>query len=162
MKLPKKFPHLNGAMLLVGQEGMGMCIHRSAGLVLDLPGSELCFGKLTPCTPEEVSATPHLKLSTEPFIHSWAEWDGKVYSPSMIEYDEGKLIPIEREFYYRSRGVTDVHRLSRKELIHLSGKINLSAHLKHGKPNRMSVGSTLLDAAGVKWKDSPSGGLIPA
>lgn len=161
MKLPKKYPHLNGAMLLTGNTGTGMCIHRSAAFVLDVPGSELCFGTLAPARPEEINATPHLKLSAVPFIHAWVEWNGKVYSPSMIEYDEGKLLPIDREFYYRTRGVSDIHRLNRKTVIHLSGKIGLSAHLKHGKPNKLSVGGTLLDAAGVKWQMSEDGGLIP-
>lgn len=161
MKLPKKFPHLNGAMLLLGEPGTGLCIHRAAGFVLDVPGSELVFGILTPCTDKQVSATPHLKLATEPFIHAWAEWDGKVYSPAMIEYDGGHLIPIKREFYYGTRGVIASWRMSRKDLIHQSGLINLSAHLKHGKPARLSVGGTLLDAAGVKWTTSKDGGIIP-
>lgn len=160
MKLPKKFPHLNGSMVIKGKNGTGMCIHRSAAFVLDVPGSELVFGTLTPVTDEQANATPHLKLSRVPFIHAWAEWQGNVYSPSMIEHDGG-LKPIPRAFYYQTREVSDIHRLTRKQVIHLSGLINLSAHLKHGKPNKLSVGGTLLDAAGVKWKLSEDGGLIP-
>lgn len=147
--------------MLLGEPGTGMCIHRSAGFVLDVVGSELVFGVLTPCTDQQVNATPHLKLSTEPFIHAWAELEDKVYSPSMIEHDNMSLVPIARHFYYGSRGVIANWRMSRRELIHQSGRIGLSAHLKHGKPAKMSVGGTLLDAAGVPWMISDSGGLIP-
>lgn len=162
MKLPKKFPHLNGSMRLVGADGTGMCIHRSAAFVLDVPGAELCFGTLQPATPEQINGTPHLKLSTEPFIHAWAEWDGKVFTPSMIEHDGMRLIPYEPELYYRTREVSDIHRLTRKQVIHLSGLIGLSAHLKHGRPAKLSVGATLLNAAGVRWKENEHGGLLPA
>jgi hypothetical protein len=155
----RKFPHLNGAMLMVGIEGTGLCIHRAAGFVLDTPGSELCFGTFDPATDEARAKNP--LLADEPFIHAWAEHNGLVYAPTTIEKAGNKLVPMGRDYYYGMNGARDIKRLSRRQLLTISGEINLSAHLRKGVPAKKSVGATLLDAAGVEWMDSPTGGLIP-
>jgi hypothetical protein len=155
----RKFPHLNGAMLMVGVEGTGLCIHRAAAFVLDTPGAELCFGTLDPATEEARAKNP--LLAAVPFIHAWAEHHGMVYAPTTIERAGNKLVPMGRSYYYGMNGVRDVHRLSRRALLTLSGEIGLSAHLRKGTPAKKSVGATLLDAAGVRWMDGPDGGLLP-
>jgi hypothetical protein len=149
-------------MSVQGTSGTGVCFHRSAALVLDLPGSELCIGTFRGATDEELKLNP--KASTEPFLHAWVEHNGLVYAPTTIEANNNTLRPYTKAEYYEVHDAKDIHRLSRRDLISLSGKIGLSQHLLHGKPtkNDASVGGSILDAAGVEWKDSATGGVIPA
>lgn len=153
----RKHPHLFGAMLMEGMPGTNLCIHRAAGFVLDTPGAELCFGTLRP----RLDGPPPQDRA-EPFIHAWAELRGQVYAPTTIEANGGRLDPFPQELYYAVNGVSDVRRLTRGEVLRLSGQIRLSAHLRRGTMPKASVGGTLLDAAGVSWKENEKGGLIPA
>lgn len=158
----KNFPHLTGAILMEGRAGTGLCIHRAAAFVLDRPGADLCFGIFPAATEEEKAAIPN--ASDVSFIHAWAELSGMVYAPTTIERTGGVLAPMRREGYYSINRVIRVKRLSRRQLLQISGQIGLSAHLRHGKPTRggASVGGTLLDAAGVAWRETEDGGLVPA
>lgn len=161
VSIRKSMPHLWGAMHMIGYAGNGLCIHRAAGFVLDTPGAELCFGTFRAASPEELAVDP--RGSTEPFIHAWAELEGYAYAPTTIEA-MGRLVPIDRDYYYRINGARDIRRLSRKDVLRISGEIGLSAHLRHDKPTRngASVGQTLMDAAGVRHAVTADGGIIPA
>lgn len=156
----RKFPHLHGAMKLTHTGNQGLCIHRSAGFVLDTPGSELCFGVFRAATPEERNQDRNASL--EPFIHCWAEFRGEVYAPTTIERMGGKLVPYNRAAYYEVNGATSIKRLARPDLLRISREIGLSAHLRLGRPTRggASVGATLLDAVKMSYRISQTGGLI--
>lgn len=159
---PKRYPHLEGAMRLTSESNQGLCIHRSAGFVLDTPGARLCFGVFRAATSEERQSDPNASL--EPFIHCWAEHRGMVYAPTTIERMGGKLVPYRRDDYYDVNGITNIRCLARPDLLRLAREIGLSAHLRLGKPTRngASVGGTLLGAVKMPYRISPSGGLIPA
>lgn len=146
-------------MALTGIGQTGMCIHRSAGFVLDVPGSELCFGVFRASTPEEIARQSN--ASREPFIHCWAEYHGKVYAPTTIEA-VGGLRPIDPDYYYEINGATAIKRLPRPVVLRVAKEIGLSAHLRKGKPARASVGGSLLDAAGIEYRVGLEGGLVPA
>jgi len=156
-----QYPNLKGAVEMMASNGQKLCIHRAAAFVLDMPGSELCFGTLRAATPLERLQQPG--ASPVPFIHAWGEYKGKVYAPTTIEA-MGGLVPINRELYYDVNGIKDVHRLSRKDVLRISGEIGFSAHVRHGKPTRggVSVGAAFLSAAGVQWVDGDDGGILPA
>lgn len=153
--------HLRGAVAnLVGSSGGGTCFFRSAALVLDVPGAELCFGVLAGATDEERVAD--LEASPTPFIHSWVERGATVYSPTQIER-EGELIPWPKAFYYETNGITDAHTITRPALLKISGEIGLSAHLRLGRPLKTSASFVfgLLDAAGLPYAIARDGGLVP-
>ena len=152
-------PHLDGAMKLTGVGMTGLCIHRSAAFVLDMPGSVLCFGTFRAATPEEIARDP--RSSREPFIHCWAEYQGAVYAPTTIEA-AGGLRAIDPALYYQVNGATNIKRLSRPDLLKIAREIGLSAHLRRGKPARVSVGGALLDAVGIEYRIGLEGGLVPA
>jgi hypothetical protein len=156
----KTYKHLKAAMRFTGDQGP--CFHRAAALVLDLPGSELCMGTFRAATEEELKISPN--SSDEPFIHAWVEHNGVVYAPTTIEAAGMALRPFTTAYYYGENGAKDIHRLSRKDLISLSGKYGISQFLLHSKPLKegASFGAILMDAAGLKWKDSEKGGIIPA
>lgn len=153
----KKLPHLKGAMQLQGQQNM--CFHRSAAFVLDVPTARLCMGTFPAATPEELELEP--EASREPFIHCWAEVGDSVYAPTTIE-KVGGLRPIPRAYYYEINRAQDIKWIDRPTLLRISKEIGLSAHLRHGKPARRSVGGTLLDAAGIEYQISRNGGVVPA
>lgn len=157
----KRLPHLLGAMRLRNEHNQGLCIHRSAGFVLDTPGSNLFFGVFRAASPEEREDDPH--ASPEPFIHCWAEYQGAVYAPTTIERMGGKLVPYDRVEYYAVNGITNIHSISRPKLLRISAEIGLSAHLRLGRPtrNQVSVGGTLLDAAGMPYRVNSKGGVLP-
>lgn len=149
--------HLRGVIAhLTGSQGL--CIHRSAAMVLDLPGAVLCFGVFRAATLQERAENP--LASCEPFIHAWVEYRGSVYAPTTIERFGG-LTPMSMQDYYDANGATGIRRMTRPELLKISGNIGLSAHFRLGKPARASVGGTLLDAVGMRYRISPEGGLLP-
>lgn len=153
--------HLRGVVAnLVGSSGGGTCFFRSAALVLDVPGTELCFGVLAGATDEERAANPEASLT--PFIHSWVERGATVYSPTQIER-EGELIPWPKGFYYETNGVTDAHTIRRPALLKISGEIGLSAHLRLGRPLKTDASFVfrLLDAAGLPYAIAQDGGVVP-
>lgn len=154
-RLPKKMPHLEGAKRLRAMPGQRLCVHEAAGFVMDVPGATLCFGTFRAATPEELAADP--TAATEPFIHAWVEWQGKVWSPTLMA-----ICPVEE--YYAANDAKNVKRLPRPALLALARRIGLSRHLRLGVPTRggASVGMTLLDAAGVAHRTTPDGGLVPA
>lgn len=149
--------HLLGAMLMTAPGVQGLCIHRSAGFVLDTRRAELCFGTFEPAVTDDPRA------STEPFIHAWAELDGLVYAPTLIE-TMGGLMPMDRQSYYGVNGARDIKRLARVQVMRLSREFGLGQHLldQTPLPPGVSFGGTLMDAAGVRWRDSEKGGIIPA
>lgn len=153
-------PHMVGAMTMEGAPGMSLCVHRAAGFVLDTPGAVLCFGTFRAATDEEAATIPN--ASREPFIHAWAEWRGLVYAPTTIEATGG-LHPMNREGYYAVNGATDIVRMPRPALLKVAKQIGLQRHLLKHVPTKggVSVGQTILAAAGVKFRVTPEGGLVP-
>ncbi len=132
-----KYKHLKAAMTVQATPEYGNCYHRSAALVLDLPGSELCIGSFRGATDEELAQNPD--APTEPYIHAWVEKSGLVYSPSTIETNGMQLLPITRDYYYDTNGAQNVKRIPRKALITLSGQINLSQHILRNKDLKSEV-----------------------
>lgn len=65
---PKKYPHLFGVLDMEGMPGTGMCIHRSAAFVLDVPGSIMVMAICEPANDEDIKKNP--LSSSEPFIFS--------------------------------------------------------------------------------------------
>lgn len=160
MKKPynKKYPHLSSVLDLEGMPGTGMCIHRSAAFVLDVPGAIMVIAICEPATDEERKVNPN--ASAEPFIHAWAEYKGEVFAPTHLKKGGVKLVP--KKVYYHFQRPTDVRFITRPELLAISGRIGLSAHLRKGVPAKASVGSTFMDHVGIEWEESSDGGLIPA
>jgi hypothetical protein len=141
-------PHLVGAMRLTTGPGMNLCVHRAAGFVIDTPGSALCFGTLIPALqpgPREPGD------SDEPYIHAWPEWRGRAYAVSTIEKN-GALLSCPVEEYYRVNAVTDVHRLTRQQVLKIARGIGLPRHLLTGEPTKASVGRSFMTAAGVLFR----------
>jgi len=161
-RLPKNLPHLKSAVDFKATNGVSnCCFHRAAAFVLDVPGSVLCMGTLRAA--DEQERLEIANASPVPFIHAWCEFDGLVYAPTTIERMGNRLVPFHRDAYYTMNGISDVRTLTRKELLTLSGKVGLSAHLKHFRPLHDGAKiSVLLDAAGIKWEISENGGIIPA
>lgn len=158
-----KLPRLRLLQQAIRAQGPhGLCIHRSAAFVLDVPGSILCFGTFDPADDEQLKEDP--RLSTVPFIHAWAEWRGFVYAPTTIERCEGKLVPMNRAGYLRLNGARDLKQLTRPELLRLDRELGLKRALRLNMPCKggASFGGSLLDAAGVLWKDYGDGGVVPA
>jgi hypothetical protein len=160
MKRPynKKYPHLFGVLDLEGMPGTGMCIHRAAAFVLDVPGAIMVIATCEPATDQERLINP--LASAEPFIHAWAEYKGEVFAPTHLKKGGVKLVP--KSVYYHFQRPYDIRHITRAELLAISGRIGLSAHLRKGTPAKASVGETILNHAGVAWKLSAEGGLIPA
>lgn len=154
----KKHPHLFGVLKLEGIPGTGMCIHRSAAFVLDVPGSEMIVAVCSPATEADLKKNP--LASTEPFIHAWAEYKNSVFAPTHLEPTGVKLVP--KSVYYHYQQPTVVRRISRPEVLKISGQIGLSAHLRKAVPPKASVGETFLNHVGIAWTISADGGLIPA
>lgn len=159
----KRLPHLWGAMNIPTNHNHNLYIHRAAGFVLDMPGAELVFGTVRAATDEE-AAMIGPRASREPFIHAWAEIKGSVVAPTLIERMGGVLKGIDRDEYYKMNGVTDVHRLSRPDLLKVAKRIGLSRHLIKHVPTKggASVGGSLMEAAGVKARSTEDGGIVPA
>jgi hypothetical protein len=159
MALPKKLPHMNGAKKMTAPGEMNLCVHVSAGFVLDVPGSELVFGTFRAATDEEaldILLAHGKQASREPMIHAWAEWQGKVWSPTTM-----RVFP--REMYYELNGASDIKKLSRPALLKLSREFGLSRHLRLHVPHKcpVSFASTLCEAAGKAFRDDPTGALLP-
>lgn len=154
----KKYPHLFGVLDLEGMPGLGMCIHRSAAFVLDVPGSTMVMAVCEPATAEERRINP--LASGEPFIHAWAEYKDSVFAPTKLQRGGVQLVP--RAVYYDFQRPTLTVPISRPEVLKISGQIGLSAHLRKGVDAKASVGETFLNHAGIAWKLSADGGLIPA
>jgi hypothetical protein len=154
----KKYPHLFGVLDLEGMPGLGMCIHRAAAFVLDVPGSFMIMAVCEPATDEERRINP--LASGEPFIHAWGEYRGGVFAPTKLQRGGVELIP--RSVYYDFQRPTLTRPILRPALLKISGEIGLSAHLRKGVPAKASVGETFLNHVGIAWKLSEDGGLIPA
>lgn len=149
--------HLVGALQMTAKNGL--CIHLSAALVMDVPGSMLCAGTFNAATPEQAATIP--AASPVPFIHAWAEYRGKIFAPTLIKR-LGGLFPVDAQEYFAINGARDIHRLARPELLRLAKAIGLSAHLRLGKPAKHSVGVTILKAMGLETADDGNGGIVPA
>lgn len=135
----------------------GLCIHRSVAFVFDVPGSILVFGTIQPVENPQGGDSP------VPFIHCWAEYQGKVFAPTTIEQANGQLIAQDKAGYYQVNGITEVYTFTRPQLLRLDREYRLKRYLLTGKlPGKgYSFGATLLDAAGVPWKDYGDGGIVP-
>lgn len=152
--------HLRGAIAFEAGQG-ATCMHRAAALALDLPRAEIYFGTFRPASPEEVASNP--RASPEPFIHAWVEWEGRVFAPTLVE-KLGGLHPINRQHYYETNSPRDVHKLPRAEFDKIARRFRLSAAFRHLKA-RAGHGEyvdAMLTAAGVKWKESERGTILPA
>lgn len=158
--LPSKMPHLEGALRLSGPRGM--CFHRATAFVLDVPAAALCFGTFRAATEAEIERFGDI-ASREPFIHAWVQWRGQVYAPSTIER-LGGLFPFDRMEYYRLNDMKDFRRLNRIDVLRLSRQHGFSAHLKKFKPLKgdAQFGAVLMDAAGIAWRLTDEGGVVPA
>jgi hypothetical protein len=153
----RKYPHLFGVLDLEGMPGLGMCIHRAAAFVLDVPGSTMILAVCEPATDEERRINP--LASGEPFIHAWAEYKGEVFAPTKLRRGGVQLIP--RAVYYDFQRPTLTRPVTRPEVLKISGEIGLSAHLRKGVPAKTSVGEAFLNHSGIPWTVSSEGGLIP-
>lgn len=162
MKLPTKLPHLVGALKLTAVPGQRLCIHCSAGFVMDVPGSELVFATFRAASDEEAAAIGP-DASPEPFIHAWAEWRGAVWAPTAMDQMGGQLQPMNPAGYYAVNGATDFARLKRPDLLVVARLIGLSRHLRLGVPTRngASVGMSLLDAVGKPYRIEGAAVLPP-
>jgi hypothetical protein len=157
IRRPRRLPLLEAALEM--EAPLGLCIHRSAAFVFDAPGSILVFGTIQPVERSEAVEGD----SAVPFIHCWAEYRGHVIAPTTIERTGGKLCPLTKAGYYAINGVCDVHTLTRPQLLALDRQHGLRRALRLNTECRSgaSFGGTLLDAAGVAWKDYGDGGVVP-
>jgi hypothetical protein len=152
----KKYPHLLG-VLDMESPGLGMCIHRAAAFVLDIPGSTMVIAVCEPATDVEQMQNP--LASKEPFIHAWAEYKDGVFAPTHLKKIGFDLVP--QKVYYHFQRPTKGYRLTRPEVLKISGEIGLSAHLRKGVDAKASVGETFLNFVGMPWTMNADGGLIP-
>jgi hypothetical protein len=139
----------------------GLCIHRSAAFVFDVPGASLVFGTFEPLPEAERGEGD----SAVPFIHAWAEFRGCVFAPTTIERTGGALIAQNRAGYYAVNRAHDFRILTRPQLLRLDREFGLKRVLRQADARckgGVSFGATLLNAALVDWKDSKDGGVIPA
>jgi hypothetical protein len=143
--------HLSAATAFDGGNGLGACFYRAAALVLDVPGTDLCIGTLAGATAWERALYP--QPAQGDFIHAWAEIGGSVFAPSMLSARNKEMGPFPSALYYEANGVRDVSRLTRSQVLHLSGEIGLSAHLMHARSLKggRTLGEALLEAAGIRY-----------
>ena len=154
--------HLNAALhRSAGNPSYGSCFHRAAALVLDMAGTHLCIGTFAGANIEQIIHFPG--SSPTDCVHAWVEKNNEVYAPTMINNRNSYFGPFPRDLYYEENGARDVKRLSRSELLVLSGRYGLSAHLRHDKAvkegKKFSV--VLLDSAGVRYRVD-EGAVLPA
>lgn len=164
-------PHLYFVVRYFSAEnGKGNCFHRSAALVLDIPGTEIVMGTFRAATPEErLQIGP--RASSVPFIHCWveAEIEGKgrvALAPTTIE-TVGELVTMPAAAYREKNGARDFYTITRKELLRLSGEYGISANLRgkgdlKGEAATLRLGGVLLKAAGVPHAITAEGGVVPA
>jgi hypothetical protein len=157
-----KLAHLRGALDFGAPGGKGTCFLRAAGFVLDMPGAVLCLGTVRAATEAERATIPN--ASPVPFIHCWAEFGDMVFAPTTIEQMGFRLRPMDRAGYYAINGVRDVVRMTRRALLHLSGEIGLSAHLRHGCPVRgdVTASEAIVIASGIAYRVGELGSVLPA
>jgi hypothetical protein len=139
----------------------GLCVHRSAALCYDLPGSQLVFGTFTAATSEQREAMP--EASDCAFIHAWVEYKGRVYAPTTIEHFGG-LVGMDKVGYYKVNGAHNMRRMTRRHLVALFRLTpELLEQLQFGiMPARHGLlVDTLLKAAKVSYRVSADGGLVP-
>jgi hypothetical protein len=150
-------PTLSASMQLSGPRGM--CFHRAIALCLDLPGSELIVATLRAATLEERKLVPN--ASPVRFFHAWVEWQSRLLAPSTIEQAGGNLLSLYPTEYYLKNGVQDPRRISRDRVKEFCDDLILS-HLLYGTavPHGYVV-DRLFGAAGLRYKVSPQGGVIP-
>lgn len=151
----KFFPNLAKAVTLDTDHDLGLCIHRSAALVLDIIDLQMVFAVFNP----DPSWKAPPGAADEPFIHCFTEIKEYVVSPSRLEID-GKLERIPKAVYYHMHNVTEMWRLTRAQVKRVARDIRFDRVLK-GLNGDGSVGAAFLDAAGVPWTESACGGLIP-
>lgn len=160
--LPKKMPHLSGALNLVGPQGL--CFHRAAGLVLDLPPATLAVGTLPAATSGEQKTNP--EFSSVDFIHAWVEVQDWVLAPTLIErsQEEGTPWVFPKADYYEANKPRDIAHLGRGQLKKLSTKYGISSHLMHFTPlqHGAKFGDIILNALGIKFIVTPKGSILPA
>lgn len=167
-ELRKHFPILSNVILNMGSlDGRtGLCFHRSVALLLDVaaPGN-LCMGTHRAATPEELVSIP--RASAEPFIHCWVEYrrgdQDLVVAPSAYEAMGNRITPMDRDSYYAINGTRNVCRLNRSKIKALVREHDLVPHLRSCRPLKpgQSFAPIFMDAAGVSWKVSDRGGIIP-
>lgn len=151
---------LEAALTLQGPRGM--CLHRAAALVFDVPGSNLIFATFDP---DPSLSTGDPLESAVPFIHAWVEFKGFVFAPSSLDRTGGVLIAQDRAGYYAINRASDFRMLTRPALLRLDRQLGLKRHLTKAVRLKgdVSFGGALLDAANVPWSICPTqGGLIPA
>jgi hypothetical protein len=139
----------------------GMCFHRSAAFVLDLPQATLVVGTIRAATPEEREENPD--FSDVDFIHAWPEVGNLVFPPSWMKAD-GTMQAIDRDEYYEMHTPYDIHRMPRIELKKLSEEHGFARHFSRFTPlkNNVSFGDVILKALGVQYTITKDGGVIPA
>lgn len=164
LQLPANLPHLTGSLGLAvpdGQLAGGMCFHRTVGFVLDVPMAKLCVGIFRAATAEELAENP--ELSPEPFIHCWPEVGEQAFLLSRIDRRQRMVPRAKTSHYYAMNGTTNVVRMSRKPLLHLSSRYGLAQHLLYHAPlvGDAKFGQVILDYLGVGYRISDRGGLVP-
>lgn len=162
LKLPKRLPHLDGALRLTADRGL--CFHRAAGLVLDLPPATLAVGTLPAATHEQHSLDPNVSMVD--FIHAWVEVQDLVLAPTLLERSRETGMPwvFPKDVYYSVNSPRDVSHMTRGRLKQLSVEYGLADHLKNFTPlkNGAKFGDVILNEMGVAFVVTGRGGVIPA
>lgn len=161
IRSPYRLRHLEGAMDFVPPDGAGgSCIYRSAALVIDLQGAELCIGILQGATKEAHLADP--RRSPTPFIHCWVERGDDLIEPADLELHDYELVTYDRDHYYKAKSVRYVRRLLRKQVRRLAAENGWSRHLLTGEaPSGEPIMTTLLAEAGVAYEIGPRRSFVP-
>lgn len=154
--------HLTASMARrATNKAYGSCFHRATAMVLDVPGTELCIGTFAGANDAELLSNPN--GSPTDFIHAWVERGNEVWAPSLLSQSNDFFGPIDRATYYEENSAKDIKRLSRSEVLVLSGEYGLSAHLRKDTSVKSGkrLSQVMLDASGVEYRVE-DGGVFPA
>jgi hypothetical protein len=103
---------------------------------------------------------------TEPFIHLWneAEHEGNrvVFTPTSWEADGGALRYRLADAYYARNGVVAPATLSPEAVRAVADRFDFERCVARGRFPARGFTAALLKAAGVRWRLSPRGTLLPA
>jgi hypothetical protein len=155
--------HLGASLGYKSRSGKGgMCFLRATALVLDMPGAELCIGTFDGVKNlQEALAFPG--ATNGDLIHAWVENKGMVFAPSMISDTNKAFGPLDRALYYGENNARDVCRMTRAEVLKLSGQLGFSSYIRKGTAlkNGGTVSVAVLIASGVKYVENADGTITP-
>ena len=151
--------NLERALSLKASNGQGSCFHMSFALVLDMHDSELCVGTFAAATLAELMLVRNASLV--PFLHAWVECRGSAFAPTLVERMDG-LVPMERAEYYTTNGVTDIKKLTRRQILKINRELRFSNYLRGGPPPSSNLVEAMLNELGIRYVVSAHGGVLPA